>query len=164
MQEQCVDEFQDYHEKIFLYNFNKLKMFFLKRMFHDSVFGKLSFEELLRLHPRILRSVLGQIQIFDNTNTEEEEKRLAKQSAILFGNGNPVNNPHPAIVLYCDLTAFWQKFGLNYYDIQKLPQDTFNMLRRIMQLDNSSKKTETTPRPTPHGKGTKGIPIKTMRF
>ena len=165
MQDECVDVFQTLHEKVYLYNFNKLKMFYLKRMFRDSIFGKLSFEELLKLHPRIIHGILRQIRVFDDTD-EQEERRLAKQSAILFGNGNPVNNPHPAIVLYCDLTSFWQKFGLNYYDIQKLPKDTFNMLKRVMQLDSSSKKTETSSpsRPSPRGRGTKGVPIKTMRF
>lgn len=163
MEQECIDEFEMPHEKVSLYNFNKLKKFFLKYMLRDSVFGKLSYDELIKLHPKILRSVLNQIRIFDD-RTEDEEKRIAKEGAILFGNGNPVNNPHPSIVLYCDLTSFWQKFGLNYYDIQRMPKKTFNTLKKIMQLDNSSKKTETPSTPLPKGRGTKGVPTKTMRF
>lgn len=77
MEKECVDEFKTIHEKVFLYNFNKLKLFFLKNMLRDSIFGKLSYEDAIKLHPKILRGVLSQIRIFDESN-EEEEKRIAK--------------------------------------------------------------------------------------
>ena len=35
--------------------------------------------------------------------------------------------------------AFWDKFGMNYFDILKLPQDVFSALKKVMSLDNTYK-------------------------
>ena len=98
-----------------------------------------SYNEVIKIHPRILRQVLSLVDVFEREKTKEEEKELAKDCALIFGKNEGVVNPHPDIVLYCDLIAFWDKFGLNYFDIQKLPKELFYRLKNMMNLESSFK-------------------------
>lgn len=170
MENECVDVFNSHGEKLSVYNFTKLKQFFLKRMLKDTNYPvqlertmdlcltKESYANVLKIHPRILRCVLNQIDVFNDRIDPDEERRIAKECAILFGKGDSVNNPHPYIILYCDLIAFWEKFGLNYYDLQKLPYAVFTNLKRMMKFENDFKTKETT-----NFTG-KSRPVKQIRF
>ena len=68
--------------------------------------------------------------------TDDEEKQIDKQSAILFSNtSSGVSNACEAIGLFCNLTNFWDKFGLNYEDLKTLPYKKFLMLRVMLSKD-----------------------------
>ena len=89
---------------------------------------------------------------------EDEKRELEKQCSILFGKGESVQNPHSYISLYCNLMAFWDKFGMNYFDLLKLPEDVFSALKKVMNLDSMNKnlKNEEPPRPNPPARGRGG--------
>lgn len=147
-EETCVDEIQGHNERdvIVLYNNFRLKKFFIKYMIKDWCFGELkrnldgsltdeSVNYVFRLHPNILKTLLNGYT-YKSGFTLEEEGKIQKQCYLLFDKGQGIKNPHKYISLYCDLVSFWSKFGLNYFDIQKLPQDVYDGLRKIMNSEN----------------------------
>lgn len=148
MESKCIDTIKGNN----FYNFNSIKEFMLDYLLcgtnipniliqrkSDGTLTEKSSKSVNCIHPRILRALLDSIDIFPHKMTTKQEKELEKQCAILFGQGNSVSNPHEWIVIYCNLISFWEKFGLNYYDIMKLPNETYLMLKKIMGLENDHK-------------------------
>lgn len=148
VQDKC---FQSIKGDLF-YNFYQLKMFILNYLLCETNVpgviierneqGELtqkSMESVLSIHPRILRTLFEMIEIFPQELTKKENENLEKQCMKLFGKGESVYNPHPWVVNYCNLIAFWEKFGLNYYDIMNLPYELFISLKKILSLDNNYK-------------------------
>ena len=146
----CLIEVEGYNDrdKISVYNNCLIKKFILKYLIKDWSFdcelkrnkdGSLteeSYNKVCGLHPKILKTLLDQY-VYRQGFTQEEDGKIQKQCYLLFDKGQSINSPHWTVSLYLDLTAFWDKFGLNYYDIQKLPQEVFDGLRKIMGIQNS---------------------------
>lgn len=148
MQEKCVQKikgnlFYDFFQlKIFVINYllcnTNMSGVFIKRNKNGQL-TKESFQSVIKIHPRILRSLFNIIQIFPKHLGKKQEQELEKQCHKLFGKGQGISNPHPFIVQYCNLMSFWDKFGMNYHDIMKLPNQVFISLKKIMSLDNEYK-------------------------
>ena len=149
MQSSCIDRINGNS----YYNHSNIKLFMIKYLFCGTNISDIklqrltngeltedSFESLMQIHPRIWRSLFQIVQLFPKQLSKQEEKNLEKQCAILFGQGNSVAQPHEYIVTYCNLVAFWEKFGMNYYDILKLPHETFLFLKKIMSLQSDHRK------------------------
>ena len=148
MESECVD---DVKGNLF-YNYSRIKEFLIRYLFSGTNFpgvrverdkyGRLterSFESVMRIHPRIMRVIFDKVKIFPPHMDEKETKDFEKQCQRLFGKGEAVTSPHPDIVTYCNLCSFWEKFGLNYFDIMRLPYDLFSVLKRVMMSDNEYK-------------------------
>jgi len=164
----CVEQIDCGMEKISVYNSYKLKKFYMRYMLKDTNYplkivrnidgsiSDVSYNLLIMIHPRILRTLFDKINFFENeTLSEEEEKRIAKECALLFGKNEGIVNPHPHVVFYLDLISFWEKFGLNYFDIQKLPYGVFSTIKKMMNLESDFKtkqKTDTPATNKPFGK------------
>lgn len=171
-EDECIDEI---HNALF-YNFTKLKRFMLTRLLCETNFSdieisydsngmlsKESYEQVMSLHPRILRCLMNKIDVFPRKMKKNEEKEFEKQCHKLFGKGEGVQNPHPYITTYCNLVAFWDKFGLNYFDIMSLPQDLFIILKRVLSMESNSKSEEiTSMKASSQGTGRRGS--RAMRF
>lgn len=153
IEKECLKSYKvNPHEEIFTYDYFEMKMIFLRSMFRSWSFqeemtfdeeGKLddnSFQKLLHLHPAILRELTG--QLFDYTLTEEDEIQIAQQSHFLFAKHTSVMNPHRMISLYCTLAEMWDKFGLNYFDLMKLPLYEKNALKKILSFENQIRSSE----------------------
>ncbi len=148
MENECIDEIKGG----IYYNFYKIKKFMIRYLLVRTNFpgvaierdkyGRMtdgSYESVMRIHPRILRAIFEQVSVFPKSLDQQEKSELEKQCFQLFGKGEAVQNPHPDVSLYCNLTAFWDKFGLNYFDVMRLPNELFNTLKFIMSLDNEYK-------------------------
>ena len=94
-------------------------------------------DRLNRIHPRIWEALFMKVDIFPDTYGDDEEAELERQCKTLFCDHQGVKSPHEWIELYCNLTAFWDKFGLNYFDVMRLPNSLYMALRKIMQMDNT---------------------------
>lgn len=71
--------------------------------------------------------------------SEEEEETIIKQSIILFGkNSKGVENACEAVNLYCNIGNFWEKFGLNRFQIKDLPYKEYVMLKMMISKENQS--------------------------
>jgi len=78
------------------------------------------------------------LEQYEKTNeiSEEEYIKAERQSAILFSsNSSGVSNACEMVTLFCTLGNFWEKFGLNRFDLKKLPYKEFIMLRVMMQKE-----------------------------
>ena len=94
---------------------------------------------VLNVHPIILDHFLF---LFDKELelSENERVKISNQCGILFKANSPgLKDADSSIGLYCDLVSFWEKFGLNYFDIKKLPYDVFSKLKLIIGKENEIK-------------------------
>lgn len=77
--------------------------------------------------------------------TSEDEKIIERQSSILFAkNSRGVDNACDAITLFCMLGNMWEKFGLNYHDLKKMPYKEYVMLRMVLGEEIKRHKIETS--------------------
>lgn len=136
------------------YDFMKLKHFIvkwllkswnlpieLKRNSNGSLSDE-SYEIVMRMYPNIIKYFINR---FENTLflSEEDRNKITKQSAILFHpKSKGVNNPHEAISMYCNFSGFWEKFGLNYFEMQRLPHDVYMKLKAVMSTEMNVKSAE----------------------
>lgn len=138
------------------YNFMKMRSFIIKWLLKEwnlpielekGNCGELtddSYEKVMSMFPSILNYFVNYVEnrlfLF-----ESERKEISKQCLKLFGPRSiGVNNPHEAVSLYCGYASFWEKFGLNYFDLQRLPQDLYVKLKTVMsnEIDIKNQQTE----------------------
>jgi len=80
---------------------------------------------------------------------KEEEKQIERQSVILFSkNSRGVDNACEAISLFCMLGNMWEKFGLNYHDLKKIPYKDYMMLRIVLGKELERHRVESKGRNT----------------
>ncbi len=129
---------------ILLYDEGRMRLDFLRNQikwcnimelhFKDGRLDDDSWSRLVSLRPEILRRLAEEMQADDIG--ESERQTVARQCVQLFGKAGSVNNPHPSVALYCELSQMWEKFGLNYFDLMRLPLKLRNQLRNIMSIEN----------------------------
>lgn len=102
----------------------------------EGVLDEESHRRALALHPRILHILVNAFGEGWRGYSEAEEGLITQQALQLFKNRKAVSNPHPHVSLYCTLATLWSKFGLNYFDYQRLPKETRDALKYISSLDN----------------------------
>ena len=97
------------------------------------------FRRIMDLHPRLLNCFLDAL-METVLISEEEDKVIEKQSAILFSpHGQGVENACDAVTKFCVYSNFADKFGLNCFDLRKLPQVDFLRLRILMTRESESR-------------------------
>ena len=136
------------------YDFVKLKMFIVRWLLKRwslpidlirKTNGELTdecFNKVMNVHPNIMKYFLNE---FENTMFMSEDDRITimKQSSLLFHpKSKGVGNPHNAISTYCNLSSFWEKFGINYFEMQRLPHDVFIQLKTVLGNEISMKSKE----------------------
>ncbi len=109
------------------------------------------YEKIMAIHPNILKYFIESFETSLFLSADDKDKMI-RQSRSLFKDGNAVSSPHEAISAYCDLTAFWDKFGLNYYDLKNLPYELYLRLKTISQHEMTFKNIENKPAPKLSGK------------
>ena len=73
----------------------------------------------------------------------EEEVEISKQAARLFRkNSQGVENACEAVSLYCTLGNFWDKFGLNRFQLREIPYRDFMRLRLMVSKEHKAHATE----------------------
>ena len=147
-EEECI---VNYDNGSSFYNFIMMRRFLMTYMLSRTSFpgieviehdadGKVTrecWERMNRVHPRIWETLFLKVDMFPETGDDKSEIDLDKQCKQLFCDHKGVKSPHEWIELYCNLTAFWEKFGLNYFDVMNLPNNLYVALRKVMQLDNT---------------------------
>lgn len=140
------------HETMTTYNYQKMKMFYLRYLFRswnldekmtfdeEGKLDDISFQKLISLHPVILRELTS--SLFDYVVSDEDNAVICKQAHLLFAKGQSVSNPHRMISLFCTLAGMWSKFGLNYFDLKRLPLYERNALKNILTQENQIRSAE----------------------
>lgn len=96
------------------------------------------FKRVVSLPAPLLSALVSK---YDKTNniTKEEDEKIDRQSAILFSkNSHGVTGACEAVSLFCNLTNFWEKFGLNYFDLERMPFKKYLMLRIMVGKDSAA--------------------------
>lgn len=146
MESQCVDEMHGTR----YYNFFRMRRFMMEYMLRDTNFpgvhvrygsdGKVAsdvMERLRRIHPRIWSAVFDKADLFPKSMTEKEEAKLDLECAKLFGSGKGLTNPDKWLTAYVNISSYWEKFGIGYRDLLRMPQEMHVILKKIMNLESS---------------------------
>jgi len=65
--------------------------------------------------------------------TEQEEKQMERQSAVLFGKtGRGVADACEAVSLFCTLGNFAEKFGIDRFQLPELPMREYTLLKMMI--------------------------------
>jgi len=135
-------------------NFNEMRRLILRRMLLSwSLDISLDFDENGWLTDECFKKVVSApaplvaaiLTKYENTIyiDNDEMKTIDMQAAVLFSkNSRGVTNACEAVRLYCVLHEFWEKFGLNRFDLTKLPYRDFLMLRIMSKKDSDAKAAE----------------------
>ena len=95
-------------------------------------------ERIKRLPAPLVDALLDKYEPYVSVDSLEE-RVIDRQSTALFGeHSRGVMNACKAISLYCLLVGFWEKFGLNRFDLVKLPYVEYLRLRRMIGNDNEA--------------------------
>lgn len=108
-----------------------------KLTFENGMLDDSSFEKVMSLPGPVLSRIIGQFN--KDMLSDDEKNDIARQSVLLFGSAGTVENPHPLVSLYVTLSDMWQKFGLNYFDLQRLPASVKDGLKEIMHLEGQAR-------------------------
>ena len=107
-----------------------------------------SFERAMSISAPLMSALLTEYEK-SNEISEEEQKKADRQGAILFSKDSKgVSNACETVSLFCTLGNFWEKFGLNRFDLRSLPYREFVMLRMMMQKEGEAMKAQTRSRPS----------------
>ena len=81
--------------------------------------------------------------------TKEEEDEALRQSAVLFAkNSRGVIGACEAVSLYCTLSSYWEKFGLDKENINNLPYREYQMLRIMVSKQSEADRINNAPKPS----------------
>jgi len=76
--------------------------------------------------------------------TMSEEQKIDRQCAVLFSpKTRGVDDACEAVTLFCVLGNMWEKFGINRFQIKKLPYREYVMLRMVLQREIDHRKAQT---------------------
>jgi len=71
--------------------------------------------------------------------TEEEERKISRQCAILFSpTGRGVSDACEAVSLFCTLGNYWEKFGLNKATLPSLPYREYLLLKIMLSKEGDA--------------------------
>lgn len=109
--------------------------------FERGIPSKECYEELIAtLNPTIARKLVWPV-MEDLFIGDKEADLISRQGMVLFTpDCTGVASPCEAILEYCDYSAFWEKFGLNVFDLRRLPQKTYLRLKRIMHIEDERRR------------------------
>jgi len=98
------------------------------------------FNEIVSLPAPLINSILNKYE--DKISvSDDEEKKMQKQAILLFSpNGNGVRNSCEGVTLFCSYSNFWEKFGLNKFDLKKIPYREYVMLRLMISHESEAQK------------------------
>lgn len=99
-----------------------------------------SLKDFLMLNNNIIKYIIDKINEQYYSEKEEYYKyELAKDFTRLYNSEKGVILEHKEISDYLVLSAFWEKLGLNYFDIKKLPYDVYKQLNLMMNIETEVK-------------------------
>lgn len=102
-----------------------------------------SLNKLLKLHPKILKFIIE--KIYDQSKyviTNQYRNKILMQFDKLYNSEKGIVLKHKQISNYLHLCAFYQKLGLNYFDLKKLPYDLYQQLSMMIGIQTQIKNRE----------------------
>jgi len=99
-------------------------------------------QNVLNVPASIISRILWEYEQTFYINKEGSKKLESDAKKLFAPKSKGVDNPSQYVSLYCTLTAFWDKFGLNYFDLMKLPKTEFMGLKMVLKYENEAREKE----------------------
>jgi len=127
-------DFQEFRYQMVQNMLRKISLFELD-LDDEGKLTKDSLRKIMKLSAPLLSSIVSQYYATINI-TDDDEETITKQAAILFGkNSHGVENACEAVSLFCTLGNFWEKFGINRFDLKSLSYKEYVMLRLMLSKE-----------------------------
>jgi len=93
---------------------------------------KRCFDRVMRVSAPLLSAFLHEYEKKVSV-TEDEEREIRQQAIVLFSpNSNGIKDACEAVTLFCNYGNFYEKFGLNKWDMKGLTYREYLLLRLMM--------------------------------
>lgn len=135
-----IDDLQDKEKMLLIFSLIESNICHME--LNKNIITLESIINFLNLNTNIIKYVVEKIneQYFEQKE-EYYKYELSKDFNRLYHSEKGVVLEHKEISDYLTLTAFWEKLGLNYFDIRKLPYDIYKQLSLMMSIETEVKNT-----------------------
>lgn len=97
-------------------------------------------DELLSINVGIVKKIIHKIeQFYQDKHQPKYRSNLSLQFKRLYNSDKGITLKYKQIGQYLNYCAFWQKLGLNYFDIQQLPHQVYKQLVMMMNIQTQVK-------------------------
>ena len=130
-------------EKLLLM-FSLVQTNFVDVKFDENGFVTLdTINQLLTLNFRIIKKIIKKIQNFyDEKQDAQYRSSITSQFKRLYSSDKGVKLKHKQIGQYLNYCGFWQKLGLNYFQVRQLPHDVYKQFVMMMNIQLQVKNAE----------------------
>lgn len=100
-------------------------------------------DDLLKLHVGIIKYIVKKINEFYNNGKDiNYRKKLTAQFKRLYTSNQGVKLQYNQISDFLTYCNFWQKLGLNYFQVKQLPYDVYQTFSMLMSIEIQVKNAE----------------------
>ena len=130
-------------EKLLLM-FSLVQTNFLDIRFDENGFVTLeTINQLLTLNVSIVKTIVRRIQCFyDDQKDAKYRSSIVSQFKRLYSSDKGIVLKHKQIGQYLNYCGFWQKLGLNYFQVRQLPHDVYKQFVMMMNIQAQVKNAE----------------------
>lgn len=114
---------------------------FLSLTFEDGCISLQSLKKILSLNVAIVKAIIYKINNYYKENQEDEghRQKLLFEFRRLYNSDKGIVLKYKQIGQYLHLCSFYEKLGLNYFDLQKLPYDVYKQLLMMIGIETEIK-------------------------
>lgn len=129
-----------YEKEIMLLIFSLFETNICNIVLDNNIISIDSIKSFLKLNSNIIKYITEKINKFYCDEKEEYYRyEISKDFTRLYNSEKGIILEHKEVGDYLTLTAFWEKLGLNYFDLKKLPYDLYKKLSLMMSLETEAK-------------------------
>ena len=104
------------------------------------------YERVSRVPAPLIAAFLGGLEASMEV-TDEEERRIDRQCAVLFSkSGRGVADACEAVSMFCAFGNYWEKFGIDRFNLPKVPYREYVLLRMVMGKEAEASRVAARPR------------------
>lgn len=117
---------------------------FLKINFDQNGFVTIqSLNQLMTLNVGIVKKIIHKIYQFYNDDKDSKYRSsLTSQFKRLYSSDKGIVLKHKQIGQYLSYCGFWEKLGLNYFQVRQLPHDVYRQFVMLMNIQTQVKNSE----------------------
>lgn len=119
--------------------FSVVELNFLQIEFNNDYLTLESLNKILRLHPILLKHIVMLISKQAKIKYETPRENLLAEFKRLYNSQRGIVLKYKQIGQYLHLCSFYEKLGLNYFDLKKMPYETYQNLLTLIGIQTEIK-------------------------
>lgn len=127
------------HRNKLLFMFSLIDSNFIDFKFNFGFLSYQSLQILLNLNSIIVNFILNEIQDKYVVYDRQYRNKLAQEFNRFYRSDKGMVLKNKEIIDYLTYSRFWEKLGLNYFDVKKLPYDIYNQFNLVIGIENQTK-------------------------